>query len=244
MAIKHRIDELYTAHPFYGSRRLQVLLQIEFGSVARNTVRQYMQEMGITAVYPGPNLSRRRHDHRLYPYLLRGLSSGAPNQVWSIDITSIRLRQGWMYLVAVIDWYSRYIISWALDDTLELPFVLDAVDAALLVATPQIWKSDQGSHFTSQQYLERLERAGVRISMDGRGRALDNIVIERFWRSFKYEQVYLADYQTPREARQATKRYIPFYNQERPHQALDYQTPAALYFAPIQATAVPGGGPI
>ena len=165
VAIKHRIDELYTAHPFYGSRKLQVLLQSEFGTLARNTVRRYMQEMGIAAIYPGPNLSRRRLDHRVYPYLLRGVKASFANHIWGIDITYIRLRQGWMYLVAVLDWYARYVVSWALDDTLEMPFVLDAVEQALAVARPQIFNSDQGSHFTSPLYTQRVEAAGVRFSV-------------------------------------------------------------------------------
>ena len=149
-----------------------------------------------------------------------------------------------MYLVAIIDWYSRYIISWQLDDTLEIPFVLEAVETALAVATPQIWNSDQGSHFTSPLYTQRLAPPGVRISMDGRGRALDNIPPERFWRSCKYEEVYLHDYASPREARQAAARYLPFYNHERPHQALGYQTPAAVYFAGACGTADSSTGPI
>jgi putative transposase len=232
VAIKHRIDELYTAHPFYGSRKLQVLLQPEFGTLARNTVRRYMHEMGIAAIYPGPNLSRRQLDHRVYPYLLRGITARHPNHIWGIDITYIRLRYGWMYLVAVLDWYSRYVVSWALDETLEMPFVLDAVDQALVLATPALWNSDQGSHFTSPQYTQRLETAGVRISMDGKGRALDNVFTERFWRSIKYEEIFLHDYVTPREARGGITRYITFYNSQRPHQALGYRTPANLYFAP------------
>lgn len=232
VAIKHRIDELYTAHPFYGSRKIQVLLQPEFGTLARNTVRRYMQEMGIAAIYPGPNLSRRRLDHRVYPYLLHGVTASFPNHVWGIDITYIRLRQGWMYLVAVLDWYARYVVSWALDETLEMPFVLEAVEQALAVATPRIWNSDQGSHFTSPQYTQRVEAAGVQLSMDGKGRALDNVFTERFWRSLKYEEVYLYDYASPREARQGVTRYMTLYNGQRPHQALDYRTPAAVYFAP------------
>lgn len=231
VAIKHRIDEVYTAYPFYGSRRIHAVLQPEFGSLARNTVRQYMREMDICAVYPGPNVSRQQHGHRVYPYLLRHRDITAPNQVWAIDITYVRLRSGWMYLTAIIDWYSRYSISWALDDTLEIGFVLHAVEQALAVATPQIWNSDQGSHFTSPQYTQRLEAAGVQLRMDGKGRALDTIAIERFWRSYKYEEVYLHDYGSPREARQRAARYLPCYNQERPHQALAYRTPAAVYFA-------------
>lgn len=243
LAIKHRIDELYTATPFYGSRKIQVLLQPEFGTLARNTVRRYMQEMGIAAIYPGPNLSRRRHDHQIYPYLLRGVTAAAPNHIWGIDITYIRLRQGWMYLVAVLDWYARYVVSWALDDTLEMPFVVDAVERALSIATPQIWNSDQGSHFTSPQYTQLLSAAGVRISMDGKGRALDNIFTERFWRSLKYEEVYRYDYGSPREARQGITRYMTLYNEQRPHQSLAYQTPATVYFAPVPPTAGASGGP-
>lgn len=232
VAIKHRIDELYTAHPFYGSRKLQFLLQPEFGTLARNTVRRYMHEMGIAAIYPGPNLSRRRLDHQVYPYLLRGVRASFPNHIWVIDITYIRLRQGWMYLVAVLDWYARYVVSWALDETLEMPFVLETVEAALTVATPRIWNSDQGSHFTSPQYTQRVEAAGVQISMDSKGRALDNVFTERFWRSLKYEEVYLYDYVSPREARQGITRYMTLYNGQRPHQALGNRTPAAVYFAP------------
>lgn len=229
VTIKHRIDELYTAHPFYGSRKIAVLLTPTFGPVNRKRVQRYMREMGIAGIHPGPNLSKRNAAQQVYPYLLRNITAIAPNHIWGIDITYIRLRAGWMYLVAVLDWYSRYVVSWALDDTMELPFVLHTVEQALEVATPTIWNSDQGSQFTSPQYTQRLEAAGVQISMDGRGRALDNIFTERLWRSVKYEEVYRQDYGSPREARQQLTTYFGFYNQERPHQALDYQTPAALY---------------
>jgi putative transposase len=189
-----------------------------------------MKEMGIAAIYPGPNLSRRELSHRLYPYLLRGLTISSPDQVWGIDITYIRLLAGWMYLVAILDWYSRYVVSWELDQTLEQPFVMAAVEAALAKGCPQIFNSDQGSHFTSPQYIDRLKRADVQISMDGRGRALDNIFTERLWRSIKYEEVYLHSYVSPREARQNLGRYMRFYNEERPHQSLAYRTPAEVYF--------------
>lgn len=242
VAIKHRIDEINTTTSFYGSRKIQVLLRPEFGTLARNTVRRYMQEMGIRAIYPGPNLSRHHHDHQVYPYLLRGVKAGRPNHIWGVDITYVRLRHSWMYLVAVLDWYARYVVSWALDDTLELPFVLDAVDRALAAATPQIWNSDQGSHFTSPQYTQRLEAADVQISMDGKGRALDNIFTERFWRSIKYEDIYLHDYASPREVRQGITRYMTLYNGQRPHQALAYQTPAAVYFGSLPASAGASGG--
>ena len=229
IAIKHRIDELYTHHPFYGSRRLTVCLQREGLIVNRKAVQRYMREMGIIAIYPGQNLSRRELAHRVYPYLLRGVRAAAPDHIWGIDITYIRLVTGWLYLVAVLDWYSRYVISWELSDSLEIGFVLTAVERALAVARPEIWNSDQGSHFTSPQYIERLQTAEVRISMDGKGRALDNIFTERLWRTIKYEEVYLHDYTTPRMARQGLTRYLDFYNHERPHQALNYQTPAELY---------------
>ncbi len=229
VALKHRIDEIYTAHPFYGSRKIAVALQPDF-IANRKAVQRHMREMGIAGITPGPNLSKRSEAHRLYPYLLRNLSITRPNQVWGIDITYIRLQAAWMYLVAILDWFSRYVISWELDQTLELPFVLRAVERALAQATPEIWNSDQGSHFTSPQYTERLLAAQIQISMDGRGRALDNIFVERLWRSVKYEEVYLHDYRSPREARGGLTRYFEFYDHERPHQALQYRTPAQVYF--------------
>ncbi len=229
VAIKHRIDELYTAHPFYGSRKLTVLLEPEFAPINRKRVQRYMREMGIAGICPGPHLSKRAAQHHIYPYLLRDVTAQAPNQIWGCDITYVRLRGSWMYLVAILDWFSRYVVSWALDDTLELPFVLDAVGQALRIATPQIWNTDQGSQFTSPQLTGQLEAAGVRISMDGKGRAYDNIFTERLWRSLKYEEIYLADYGSPREARQGIGSYFQFYNSERPHQALNYRRPADLY---------------
>jgi putative transposase len=228
LAIKRRIDELYTACPFYGSRKIAVILHPEFG-VSRPTVQAYMREMGIAAVVPGPNTSKSAPEHSIYPYLLRNVTAQRPNHIWGIDITYIRLAHGWLYLTAVLDWYSRYILSWALSQTLELDFVLAAVDNALLQATPEIWNSDQGSHFTSPRYLERLQTANVKISMDGRGRARDNIFTERFWRTLKYEEVYLHDYASPKEAYHQLANYMRFYNFERPHQALEYLTPAQLY---------------
>ena len=228
LAIKRRIDELYTARPFYGSRKIAVILQPEFG-VSRPTVQAYMREMGIFAVVPGPPTSKSAPKHPIYPYLLRNVTAQHPNHIWGIDITYIRLAHSWLYLTAVLDWYSRYILSWALSQTLELDFVLTAVDNALLQATPEIWNSDQGSHFTSPRYLERLQNADVKISMDGRGRAHDNIFTERLWRTIKYEEVYLHEYASPKEAYHQLAHYIRFYNFERPHQALDYLTPARVY---------------
>jgi len=227
--IKRRIDEIYTQYPFYGSRRITVTLQEEL-VINRKAVQRHMREMGIAGICPGPNLSQRRQDHAIFPYLLRNLTAAYPNHIWGIDITYVRLRTGWLYLVAVLDWYSRYVVSWELDQTLEMPFVLDAVERALAQAAPTIWNSDQGSHFTSPQYIERLQQAQVQISMDGKGRALDNIFTERLWRTVKYEEVYLHDYAHPKEARQQLAQYFEFYNHQRPHQALDYLTPAQLYF--------------
>lgn len=231
ISAKHRIDEIYTAHPYYGSRRITAVLRKEM-AISRPTVQHYMREMGIAGICPGPNLSKRRLEHAIYPYLLRNLLIDQPNQVWGIDITYIRLRKGWMYLVAVLDWFSRYVLSWELDQTLELPFVLEAVDNALGQAKPTIWNSDQGSHFTSPQYIQKLRDADVQISMDGKGRALDNVFTERLWRTIKYEEVYLKDYATPREARRGIGEYIAFYNEERLHQSLGYRTPMEVYYQP------------
>jgi putative transposase len=229
--IKHLIDEIYTAKPFYGSRKIAAALRGQGIVIARKTVQRYMREMGIVAIYPGPNLSRRALRHRIFPYLLRDVTAAHPNHVWGIDITYIRLRESWMYLVAIIDWFSRYVISWELDDTLEMGFVLEAVDRALKIAKPVIWNSDQGSHFTSEAYIDRLQKRDIKISMDGRGRALDNVFTERLWRSVKYEEVYLNEYGSPREARRGIDRYLTFYNAQRPHQSLAYRTPADLYAA-------------
>ncbi|GAB4074302.1 hypothetical protein GCM10028778_18050 [Barrientosiimonas marina] len=230
VAVKHRIDEIYTRFPFYGSRRITAHLQLEGVNINRKRVQRHMREMGIQAIYPGPNLSKRNLQHRIYPYLLKGVKVRHPNQVWGIDITYIRLQKSWMYLTAIIDWYSRFIISWALDQTLEMDFVLQAVDQAFSQAKPVIFNSDQGSHFTSSQYIQRLKDQTVQISMDGKGRALDNIITERFWRNLKYEEVYLKAYETPREARFNIREYINFYNHERPHQSLSYETPATMYY--------------
>jgi putative transposase len=238
LALKHAIDEIYTAYPFYGSRRItEHLHQYQQTMVARETVQRHMREMGIAGICPGPNLSKRNAEHKIYPYLLRHVTASYPNHVWGVDITYIRLRGGWLYLVAVLDWYSRYVISWELDQTLAMPFVLAAVQRALSQAQPVIWNSDQGSHFTSPQYTQLLLDAGVQISMDGRGRALDNIFTERLWRTIKYEEVYLKEYASPRDARRSLAEYLDFYNYRRLHQALDYETPAALYYRQLALNA-------
>jgi putative transposase len=198
--------------------------------VNRKAVMRHMHEMGLAAIYPGPNLSKRAQQAAVYPYLLRGVEASSPNHVWGLDITYIRLRHGWLYLVAVLDWYSRYVLSWELDQTMQTAFVIEALRRALAQARPRICNSDQGSQFTSASYLELLKAHEVQISMDGRGRALDNIFTERLWRTIKYEEVYLKDYSSPREARQSLADYLQFYNERRIHQALEYRTPAELYF--------------
>jgi putative transposase len=225
---KHRIDEIYTAHPFLGSRKITALLRKEM-LISRPTVQRYMRQMGIMAIYPAPRLSRPHPEHQIYPYLLRNLPIERPNQVWGLDVTFIRLRAGWLYLVAVLDWFSRFVISWELSQSLAIDFVLEAIDRALQQAVPEICNTDQGSQFTSPRFTQRLLAAGAQVSMDGRGRVVDNIFTERLWRSLKYEEVYLHDYDSPREAQLSLGRYFNFYNFERPHQTLAYRTPAELY---------------
>ncbi len=239
VALKHRIDELYTAHPYYGYRRITEQLQREGLEVNHKAVARHMREMGLAAVYPGPNLSKRAREAAISPYLLANVTANSPNHIWGIDITYIRLKSSWMYLVALLDWFSRYVVSWALDQTMQLAFVLEAVTRALKLACPTIWNSDQGSHFTSTAYITLLKEHGVRISMDGRGRALDNIFTERLWRTIKYEEVYLKQYESPREARQELAAYLRFYNEQRVHQALEYQTPAEVYFATASKQITP-----
>ena len=231
VAFKHRIDAIYTEHPSYGYRKIAEQLHREGHAINQKTVAQYMREMGLVAIYPGPNVSKRAHQAAIYPYLLKNVTANMPNHIWGIDITSIRLKGGWMYLVAILDWYSRYIVSWELEQNMHLEFVIEAMQQALARATPQICNSDQGSHFTSSQYIQLLLAHDVRISMDSKGRALDNIFTERLWRTVKYEEVYLKDYASPREAREELRAYLRFYNERRLHQALGYCTPAEVYFA-------------
>lgn len=238
IALKHRIDVIYTEHPFYGSKRITAQLRREGWVVNRKAVQRHMREMGISGICPGPNLSRRNSEHRVFPYLLRGLAVQGPNHVWGIDITYIRLKEAWMYLVAVLDWFSRYVVAWELDQSLEEDFVLRAVQRALAEARPAILNSDQGSQFTSPAYIELVTATGVQISMDGKGRATDNIFTERLWRSVKYEEVYLNEYNSPREARRGLTQYFSFYNHQRLHQSLAYRTPAEVYFAaPVASMA-------
>ena len=224
------LDEQYTHTPFYGVRRMTAWLRSQGYGVNSKRVRRLLRTMGLETIYPKRRTTQPHPEHRVYPYLLREVTPNGVNHVWSTDITYIRLRSGFIYLVAVMDWYSRYVLSWALSITMDVGFCLEALDQALKIAHPDIFNSDQGAQFTSLAFTERLEAAGIQISMDGRGRALDNVFVERLWRSVKYEEVYVKDYETPGEARQGLGNYFHFYNEERPHQALDDRTPAAVYF--------------
>jgi len=222
------IDEEYTRHPYYGTRRMTEWLKREGYPANRKRVGRLMRILGLAAIYPGPRLSQG-DESRKYPYLLRNLKIERPNQVWCTDITYIRLRGGFVYLAAVMDWYSRYVLSWKLSTSMDVGFCLEALDEALQRGRPEIFNSDQGAQFTSLEFTGRLEEENIRISMDGRGRVFDNIMIERLWRSVKYEEVYLKDYETVKECREGLSAYLGFYNEGRLHQSLDYHTPNELY---------------
>lgn len=225
------LDMIYTDCPFYGSRRMKWELERTYGlCLCRDHIRRLMRVMGIEALYPKKNTSQPNSASPVYPYILRNIPIVRPNQVWGTDITYIRLKHGFCYLVAFIDWYSRYVIAWELSPTLEIDFCLRAQAKALIIATPEISNSDQGSHFTSEQFLNPFKERNVQISMDGRGRCLDNIFTERLWRTVKYEDVYLHDYETMKDVRTGLHTYFTFYNTNRIHQSLNYQTPATVYF--------------
>ncbi len=224
------LDAQYTQTPFYGVRRMTAWLQRQGEVVNEKRVRRLLRTMGLLALYPGPKTSQPAPGHRIYPYLLRELAITQPDFVWSTDITYIRLARGFGYLVAIMDWFSRYVLAWRLSNSLETHFCLAALEEALAQRTPAIFNTDQGAQFTSLEFTSRLEQQGVQISMDGRGRALDNVFVERLWRSVKWEEVYPHDYQTMQEAWRGLHRYFAFYNHERPHQALEYLTPAEVYF--------------
>jgi putative transposase len=224
LRLLRQLDHLYLDRPFFGSRRMAVAL-----GVNRKRIQRLMRIAGIEALYPKPNLSRPMVGHEIYPYLLRGVLIERPNQVWSTDITYIPLRGGFLYLVAVMDWFSRFVLSWELSNTMEIGFCVAALDAAFRFGQPEIWNSDQGSQFTSADFLAPLKRRGISISMDGRGRALDNVFIERLWRSLKYELIYPGDFANGADLFPALERYFHFYNHQRPHQALSYRTPADLF---------------
>ena len=225
------LDEQYTRTPFYGSRKMTAWLATGGHEVNRKRVTRLMERLGVEAVYPKRNLSQPGEGHRIYPYLLRGTTVKRVNQVWSTDITYIRMAQGFLYLVAVMDWFSRFVLSWSLSVTMEVAFCVEALKRALRRGRPAIFNSDQGSQFTSEKFTGELAGRQIAISMDGRGRCMDNIFVERLWRSLKYEEVYLKDYASVTEARAGIAGYFRFYNHERLHQSLDYRTPAAIYLA-------------
>lgn len=226
-----RLDQLYLKYPFYGSRRMTCSLNSEGAGVNRKRIQRLMRQMGIQAIYPRKKLSTGNHEHRIFPYLLRDVAISGINHVWSSDITYIPMRRGFLYLVAVIDWYSRYVLSWELSLTLEKHFCISALLQSLSLGKPEIFNTDQGSQFTSNDFTGILRDKGIQISMDGRGRAFDNIFIERLWRSLKQEEVYLKDYDSVRNAEYELKRYFEFYNHERPHQGIDNKRPAEIYFS-------------
>lgn len=233
IGIMHRIDEIYTKRPFYGSRRMQYELNAGYHiPICRDHVRRLMRLMGLEAIYPKKHrgLSDPNNRHKKYPYLLSGITASSPNHVWGTDITYVRLESGWAYLVALLDWFSRYVIAWQLSPNLEIEFCLENLERGLLTGIPVIHNSDQGSHFTSPRYTDLLTEKDVQISMDGRGRCMDNIFTERLWRTVKYEDVYVRSYENIGAARAGLTDYFRFYNHTRPHQSLGNMTPAQIYF--------------
>ena len=230
LMLMHELDKQYTETPFYGVPKMTEHLRLLGHQVNPKRVRRLLRQMGLEAGYPKPRLSQANPEHKIYPYLLRNVSIDRCNQVWSTDITYIRLRHGFVYLMAIIDWYSRYVINWALSTTLEADFCIVALNEALEASHCEIFNTDQGSQFTTHRFTGPLLDKGIQVSMDGRGRALDNIFVERLWRSVKYEKVYLNDFGTVKEAYLGLKEYFEFYNHRRLHQSLDYQTPTEVYF--------------
>ena len=223
------IDEQYTQTPFYGVRRMTAWLKTQGHQVNHKRIRRLMKKMGLEAIYPRPKLSQSEEHHR-YPYLLKDLSVNHPNQVWCSDITYIRMPSGFVYLVAIMDWYSRFVLAWQLSNTLDVSFCLEALENSWQWGQPQIFNSDQGSQYTSNKFTNALKSKQIQISQDGRGRVFDNIFVERLWRSVKYEEVYLKDYQNIAAARKSLSDYFKFYNYQRLHQSLDYQPPAIVHF--------------
>jgi putative transposase len=230
LALKQRLDELFTAWPFLGSRRMTAMLRAEGGVVNRKRVQRLMRQMGIAALGPKPNTTKPAPGHKIYPYLLRNMTIERPNQVWAADITYLPIGRGFLYLVAVIDWASRAVLAWRLSNTMDVSFCVAALEEALTkYDTPEIFNTDQGSQFTSAAFTGVLASAGIKISMDGRGRWMDNVFIERLWRSLKHEDVYLKGYADGREAKVGLASWIAFYNEQRLHQALGYRTPMAVW---------------
>ena len=229
LELMHLLDQQYTETPFYGYRRMTDAMKEKGFEVNAKRVRRLLREMGLEAVYPKPRTTIPAPGHKVFPYLLRGVTVSKPGEVWCSDITYIRLRQGFLYLVAIMDWFSRYVLTWELSNTLDAEFCVSALTRALRMGTPGIFNTDQGCQFTSAGFTQPLLDAGVNISMDGRGRALDNVFIERLWRSVKYEEVYLADYDSGAAAWLGLQRYFEFYNVKRPHKSLGKRTPKEVY---------------
>ena len=231
LMLMRRIDELHLNYPFAGSRMLRDMLSQQGFEVGRRHVRTLMRQMAIEAIYRRPNTSKHAPGHRIYSYLLRGLAITRPNQVWAMDITYIPMARGFVYLAAVVDWFSRRVLAWKLSITMDVSFCIEALEEALSnYGKPEIFNTDQGSQFTSEAFTGRLKKEGIQISMDGKGRWCDNVFVERLWRSLKYEEVYLHAYESVSETRTKIGRYIEFYNERRPHSSLKAQTPDQVYF--------------
>lgn len=230
-------DRIFTATPFFGARRIRHSLSEKGYSVSRKRVRRLMKLLGLEAIYPRPKTSTPAPGHKIYPYLLRGLTINHANQVWSTDISYIPMQHGFLYLMAVIDWYSRYVLSWSLSNTIDAGFCVETLKAALELGTPEIFNTDQGSQFTSDDFVDVLLGKGIQVSMDGRGRWMDNVFVERLWRSLKYEEVYLHAYENTKEARAGIGAWFSFYNMQRPHQALNYKTPMHVYNNSLSASS-------
>lgn len=230
LEVMNMLDEIHTTYPFYGSRQLTASLRLEGMQVNRKRVQRLMRVMGITAIYPRPKTSKSNLQHKIYPYLLRNVRIEKVNHVWSTDITYVRMPRGFLYLTAVIDWFSRYVLSWELSNTMTSEFCKLALEKSLAYGTPEIFNTDQGSQFTDISFIATLKDNNIVISMDGKGRALDNVFVERLWRSVKYEEIYLKEYMNGQEAFQGLKDYFEFYNQKRPHSSLKGKTPHQVFF--------------
>ena len=231
LELMRKIDECHLERPFYGSRRLKDWLELLGYAVSRKKVQRLMREMGLTALYPKRNLSKRNQAHKVYPYLLKGLVIDRPNQVWAADVTYLPMAKGFLYLVAIIDWYSRKVLAWELSNSMDASFCVDALETALRkYGKPEIFNTDQGSQFTSEAFTSVLKEHDIRISMDGKGRWVDNVFVERLWRSLKYEEVYLKGYANVTEARKSISAYLDFFNRDRRHQSLDRRTPDQVYY--------------
>lgn len=224
------IDEEYLEHPYYGRRRMTIAMRTRGFDVGQKRVSTAMQTMGLEAIYPKPNLSMANREHKKFPYLLRDLNVDRPDLAWAADITYIPLLNGFGYLFAIIDWFSRYVVEWELSNLLDANFCIEALERGLLKKSPEIFNTDQGVQFTCDQFVGKLQAAGIRISMDGKGRALDNVFVERLWRSVKYEEIYPRGYENLKDVKKGLQNYFKFYNECRPHQGLGYRTPSEVYF--------------